>query len=329
LLRYHYRSRREIIEFSNKKYYKNQLKVLTPKDIFTQAALEFIHIDSSKTPKQAERNISIAEGEAILSSLKTNNYKSVGVITPFRNQAALLKDMLSNEGYGHIDVGTIHTFQGDEKDVIFLSCAITKHSHDKTFDWVKNNQELLNVATTRAKKKFILVADTKEIKKRSSITNDLYELTTYVMNNGKNVELTESNTTQYINGANFRNYNTKKEQEFIDTINHILTLNYKFVLKHKVRVASILDNFTDPVKYDYGLKSEFDLVIFKKINNLLIPLVVVELDGEEHYIDSDVRRRDELKEKICKDNNITLIRIHNDYSRRYMYIKEILLDVLK
>lgn len=329
LLRYHYRSRREIIEFSNKKYYKNQLKVLTPKDTFTQAALEFIHIDSSKTPKQAERNISIAEGEAILSSLKTNNYKSVGVITPFRNQAALLKDMLSNEGYGHIDVGTIHTFQGDEKDVIFLSCAITKHSHDKTFDWVKNNQELLNVATTRAKKKFILVADTKEIKKRSSITNDLYELTTYVMNNGKNVELTESNTTQYINGANFRNYNTKKEQEFIDTINHILTLNYKFVLKHKVRVASILDNFTDPVKYDYGLKSEFDLVIFKKINNLLIPLVVVELDGEEHYIDSDVRRRDELKEKICKDNNITLIRIHNDYSRRYMYIKEILLDVLK
>lgn len=236
---------------------------------------------------------------------------------------------MNDSGLSDVDVGTIHTFQGDEKDVIYLSSGITKNTLDKTFDWVKNNQELINVATTRAKKRLILAADFKEIKKRSKINNDFYELTNYVKNKGKEVQLTESFTTNFINGVNFKNYNTKKENEFFETINHLLTMGTKYMVKQKVRVASVLDRFTTPVKYDFGLKSEFDLVVFKKVNNLEIPALVVELDGDEHQTDPEVIKRDNIKEDICKDNNISIIHIKNDYSRRYMYIKDIFLTMLK
>lgn len=329
LLRYHYRSRKDIIEFSNQKYYKGQLKIQTDEDDSLPSALEVIKINSEKSKKNITRNVSTDEVSAIIASLKQEKSNSIGVITPFKNQSKLIEDALKEEGLNHVVVGTVHVLQGDEKDVIYLSTSITPHTLDKTFDWVKNNQELLNVATTRAKKKLVLVADINEINKRSKVKNDLYELTEYIQKNGKDVILTESEKTSFINGSNFRNYNTKKEQEFIDTINHILTMGNKFFLRQKVRVASILSAFISNKKYDYGLKSEFDLVIYKKLNNSEIPVLVVELDGDEHYHDPQVQKRDKLKEEICKDNNIKLIRIHNDYSRRYMYIKDILKEVLK
>jgi len=98
-------------------------------------------------------------------------------------------------------------------------------------------------------------------------------------------------------------------------------------MKEKVRISSILDDFTNPIKHDYGLKAEFDLVIFNKINNL--PILVVELNGREHQLNNKVIHRDKLKNEICKDNNINLIQIENDYSRRYYYIKNLLFEFLK
>jgi len=329
LLRYHYRSRKEIIEFSNKKYYKGQLKIETRTDDNLPPALEIINVDSQNSKSSDLRNISFMEVQAIVNRIKKETSNSIGVISPFRNQANIIEAQLKEEGLDNVTVGTVHVLQGDEKDVIYLSTSITPHTLDKTFDWVKNNEELINVATTRAKKRFVLVTDTKEIEKRSKITNDLSELVEYVKKNGKDVKLKESDKTGFINGANYKSYNSRKEQEFIDTINHILTLGNKFILKPKVRVASILDQFTSPIKNDYGLKAEFDLVIFKKVNTTQVPVLVIELDGEEHYHDPRVLKRDKLKEEICRDNHIKLLRIHNDYSRRYMYLKDILLDILK
>ena len=327
LLRYHYRSRKDIINFSNIKYYNNQLK-MPIEDKITTPALEFINVDTSKTTKQSEKNISTEEINAIINSIKSSENKNIGIITPFRNQAYLLKEILKENNLENIDIGTVHTFQGDEKDIIYFSSGITNQTFDKTYDWIKNNQELINVATTRAKKKFVLVTDYNEIEKRSKINNDFFELAKYVKNNGKEVILTASNNITFINGYNFKSFNSKKEMEFLETINHLLTLGDKYISRNKVRVASILDKFTSPTKYDYGLKAEFDLVIFKRINNLEIPVVAIEFDGEEHINDQSVIRRDKLKEQIAKDNGLKIIRISNDYSRRYIHIKEILLDLI-
>lgn len=327
LLSYHYRSHPDIINFSNRKYYKNQLK-LPLKDRFTANALEHINVDTSKIGKPVEKNISLLEVDAIIRDIKANNYKKVGVITPYRNQANVLKNALKQENLDHVTVGTVHTFQGDEKDIIYFSSGITSKTHEKSFDWVKNNQELINVATTRAKNKLVIVSDKKEIIKRSKDRNDFFELHEYVIKNGKEVKLSEVNKTYFVNGANFKSYDTKKELEFFETINHLISTADKYKLEPKVRIASLLDKYSNVKLYDYGLKSEFDLVIFRIVGQNQIPVVVIELDGNEHYENEKVIQRDKLKQQICDENNIKLIRIDNKYSRRYLHIKSLLADIL-
>ena len=147
--------------------------------------------------------------------------------------------------------------------------------------------------------------------------------------NGKDVALKESAQFSFINGANYKNYDTKKEKEFFDTINHLLTTADRYVLASKVRIQSILTKFETQIEYDYGLKGEFDLVIFKKLEHNQIPVVIIELDGQEHKDDEKVIRRDAIKQRICEANKVKLIRIDNQYSRRYLYIKDLLQDILK
>ncbi len=323
LLRYHYRCHKDIIDFSNRKYYNKKL-IIPEKAGFDKQALFFLPVNQGKISRSNEKNTAIAEVEMIIQDIKSRNGGSIGIITPFRNQAELLRERIKQENLSNVDVGTVHTFQGDEKDTIYMSSAITSKSSPKTFDWVKNNQELINVATTRAKKEFIMVGDFNEIKKRSRKTNDYFELAEYVRKNGKMVDLKEVQGDNYVNSSNYRQYNTKKEKELLETINHILSFGNKYVIGKQVKIADILNRFTAPELFDYGVKAVFDFVIYEKLKNDDIPRLVIELDGDEHLYDVSTIKRDKLKEKICKDNNINLIRIPNNYTRRYVFISDIL-----
>ncbi len=323
LLRYHYRCHKDIIDFSNRKYYNKKL-IIPEKTGLDQQALFFIPIDQRKVSRTNEKNTSFPEIEAIIDDIKKRSSESIGIITPFRNQADLIKDRVSQEGLSNVDVGTVHTFQGDEKDTIYMSSAITSKSSSKTFDWVKNNQELINVATTRAKKEFIMVGDFLELKKRSKKTNDYFELASYVKKNGKEIELTKVEGDNYVNSSNYRQYNTTKEKELLSTINHILSFGSKYIIGRQVKVSDILNKYTRSALFDYGVKSVFDFVIYEKIKSDDIPRLVIELDGDEHLYNEKTIKLDKMKEKICLDNHIKLIRIPNDYTRRYVYIKDLL-----
>ena len=128
LLRYHYRSRKDIIEFSNKKYYKGQLIIKTEEEPGLPSALELINIKSSHIHNPQIKNVARDEVAAILTSIKSEKSDSIGIITPFRNQAELIQEAISSEGLNNVVVGTVHVLQGDEKDIIYLSTAIGKHT---------------------------------------------------------------------------------------------------------------------------------------------------------------------------------------------------------
>ena len=53
----------------------------------------------------------------------------------------------------------------------------------------------------------------------------------------------------------------------------------------------------------------------------MLPIFTIELDGNEHTNDTKVIERDK---KICDEHNFQLIRVPNNYARRYNYAKEIL-----
>ncbi|HZJ89522.1 MAG TPA: AAA domain-containing protein [Bacilli bacterium] len=323
ILRYHYRSRKQIVEFSNRKYYGGKLKFMRTDE--SPKALTFIDIDNSPTNRPIDNNYNEKEIAAIIAHIKSNKAQNVGVITPFVNQAAYLKDSLVQAGLSNVEVGTVHKFQGDEKNVIYFSTSISKHTSDGAFEWVKDNDELINVALTRARDRFVLVTDYKDIKRRSDVNNNLIELLEYVKSNGLTVE----DLTTDEDFARRKHLKSKREEELLQTITQVLSMgNYRYQVETHVKVSSILDLYTTPEKFNYGLKAEFDFVIFKVVRNQKTPVLVIELDGPEHTAVKRRRYNDKLKEKICADNNIIIRRIPNDYSRRYLFVKEFLKSVL-
>ena len=324
LLRYHYRSHQNIIGYSSKKYYDDQLIIETKEKIINPDSLTLLDVKSEKNPR--DRNTSEYEIEAIIQTIKDQNIKNFGIISPFRNQAELIKKKFKENGinYNEDDIGTIHTFQGDEKDVIFITTAISEKTPDKTFDWVKDNRELLNVGATRAKNRLILTTDYDEIKKRSQESNDLFDLVEYVKTKGKNeikVNLDELYKKQVYG---YKNYNTKTEEEFLETITHYLTTTNNYYVKDKVKVSSIF-NRENTKDISYFLTSEFDFVIFEKGSNK--PILVFELDGLEHFTDEKVIERDLKKQQICKERGLILKRLPNHYARRYQYIKDAIKNI--
>jgi DNA replication ATP-dependent helicase Dna2 len=75
--------------------------------------------------------------------------ESIGVITPFRAQAAALRKMIGVPG---VTVDTVERFQGGERDIMILS-LVRAQSSEFVFD-----ERRFNVAITRARRKLVVVA---------------------------------------------------------------------------------------------------------------------------------------------------------------------------
>lgn len=138
LLRTHYRCGKKIIEFCNKKYYCGKLNIKSSDENSEKNQIVFREVNGNLDEANTSKNTSLAEADEIAQIVAKNEGKSVGVITPFANQAALLKKELPPD----ISVGTVHQFQGDEKDIIIFSPAITKHSRKGSFDWLNKTRSL-------------------------------------------------------------------------------------------------------------------------------------------------------------------------------------------
>lgn len=88
---------------------------------------------------------------------------SIGVITPYRGQATVLKDLLNehvNRSECQIQVNTIDGFQGQEKDIIYVSLVRSNDTQNIGF---LSDIRRMNVALTRAKKKLVVVGDSSTI----------------------------------------------------------------------------------------------------------------------------------------------------------------------
>ena len=173
-----------------------------------------IYYNVQNTYNPEYRNSYKEEAGEIAKIIKENGYKDVGIITPFVNQAVLINESLTKVGITDIKAGTIHTLQGSEKSVIIMSAALAPKTARKTMDWIKNNHELINVAVTRAKEKFIFVGNKEAIDKLSGDeNNDIKVLSDYVFKNGK-VEIPKSEKTISYDFSN----DSKNEKDFFDTI---------------------------------------------------------------------------------------------------------------
>ena len=102
------------------------------------------------------KNTCPGEVDQIIDYVRRNPNQKIGIITPFANQRTLITDELKREKLHGVSCGTVHAFQGDEKDVILFSLGISDSTRSQTNEWLKNKRELINVATSRARDAIVL-----------------------------------------------------------------------------------------------------------------------------------------------------------------------------
>lgn len=169
LLDEHFRSYAPIIDFSNKEFYGGRIRVMSQCN--DNKVLELVEVPDGKVDPDITRNM--PEVEAIMQRLQeiiqdderntSQDYEpvSVGIISPFRGQVELIKKAIAQifsdatVRKHKIEVGTAHTFQGDERDIIILSWAVANNSFNQSLTFLQI-PNLFNVAITRARKKQII-----------------------------------------------------------------------------------------------------------------------------------------------------------------------------
>lgn len=322
LLHNHYRCHKKIIDFNNKKYYNSKLKIRTQ----SQETNPLVYIDVQGS-QGIEKNTAPEETMAIIDYALVNKDKTIGVITPFVNQKRMIEDAILKKGLTNISCGTVHAFQGDEKDVVLFSTAITDQTNVGTYGWLKNNKELLNVATSRAKDKLIVLSNSKNLARLHQVgsNDDLFELIQYVRSNGE-VQVTQKKANSRALGV--KPFSTETEEAFLQNLSHALENIWLSQSKYKIyKEVAISHVFQDNLNYsDLFYSGRFDFVVYEVVQNQEIPILAIELDGKEHFDNEIVMNRDRKKNEICKAHNLQIIRVENSYARRYNHIKEILIN---
>ena len=174
LLDEHFRSLPPIIGYSNKEFYGGRIRVMRRNDNSSKV-LEAVVVPDGKVDMDATRNL--PEIEALVKRLHEiviedergvnkganpwgDKPVSIGIISPFRAQVEQLKISVSKVLSEHmmekhqIEIGTAHTFQGDERDIMLISWAYANNSYPQSLVFLQK-PNLFNVAITRARYKTI------------------------------------------------------------------------------------------------------------------------------------------------------------------------------
>lgn len=258
MLNEHFRSKKEIISFSNSHFYRDKLRIRT----------DYLNLNSWKDDSpfswidikgvyQAERfKLFVPEEvaecrEVLLDLVNSENIKSIGIISPFRLQVEKLREACQPivgkyEKEKDIVIDTITRFQGDEKDVIIFSLAVSNPIKLPNGRLVNNNEyfytgngNLINVGLTRAKSNLIIVGNKEYCK--SSECNLLRRLSEYH----------EQKTT-----VNRHTPETNEEQILVTALNN--------------------EGFQPQCQYDF-FAYRMDMALFENGKRLCI-----EVDGSQH-----------------------------------------------
>lgn len=157
----HFRSRPAIIGFSNQEFYSGKLAIMTghrETDHREEPPLSVFQMQGNREVS----GVNEAEVAAIFAQLEELTRPdapplSIGILSPFRAQveAILRRVEKMPEVTRLLDrhkllVGTAHSFQGEERDIMLLSFALDADSPAASFRFLEK-EDVFNVAITRAR----------------------------------------------------------------------------------------------------------------------------------------------------------------------------------
>lgn len=178
LLQEQYRMHSDIMGYSSQVFYQNKLQAHTSVAnhlMFSgDISLNFIDTAGCGFDEKLEGASSTNPDEALflmkhltdyVDALKAggvlNEFPSIAIISPYKEQINVLKDLLINspaltQHADKISVNTIDSFQGQERDVVYIS--MTRSNTEGSIGFLSDIRRM-NVAMTRARKKLVIIGD--------------------------------------------------------------------------------------------------------------------------------------------------------------------------
>jgi superfamily I DNA and/or RNA helicase len=174
LLNRQYRMNQQIMAFSNQWFYQGRLQAhetVSDWSLGDEPVVEFIDTaglgweevqnpETQSLTNPEEARLLWKRIVALSDSLQNRNV-SIGLISPYRGQVGeLLEQFEENKELLNsnikIEVQTIDSYQGQERDAIYVSLV---RSNDRNEIGFLQDYRRMNVAMTRARKKLVLIGD--------------------------------------------------------------------------------------------------------------------------------------------------------------------------
>lgn len=196
-LREHFRSFDEIVNISNELAYGGQLRPLRGNSPGTFApVLGYVNINNGKAVRRGDSWINTEEAalaagwiykfrKELLSHYKGKSLDEIiAVITPFKPQAKIIRERLDKYGLKSVEAGTVHTFQGGEKDIIIFSSVYDDPGAGLFM--LNDTVNLINVAISRARDSFLFFGKTEILTNPGRGTQVLQK---HIIGKGQNIPL--------------------------------------------------------------------------------------------------------------------------------------------
>ena len=204
MLNYQHRMHPNIGEFVSSSFYDGKVKMgskthLNRLDFPSPFDKEVVFFDTSNSKNPFEQNDGFSAmnnteaetiSEIILPKLFDNevNPSNIAIIAPYKSQVANIKNHINRSSckFKNIDVSTLDSFQGKEYDIIIFS--FTRSSDHSKVPGINGKPKFskvgflddarrLNVAFSRAKKKLILIGNSKTLTDKRSHYDRIFDYT--------------------------------------------------------------------------------------------------------------------------------------------------------
>jgi superfamily I DNA and/or RNA helicase len=314
LLKEHYRCHPTIIGFCNKKYYNNNLVIMTIGDNHP-----FRIIETNISGGRDNHNQRQIDETDLYIRENYSDYTKVGVIAPYRNHANRLQKQLPKG----TEADTIHKFQGREKDVIIFNTV-----RDKIEAFI-DNPNLINVAVSRAVKEFIVVKPKSMELPHGTNIGDMIRYIYYTTDpketiiRGRICSVFDLLYKEYNHiFISFLSSNKEIKGSAAEIIIHkllsenILSNNARFSsidMVREYRLRDLIRDFQPFAKDEIRFirsNSRIDFLLYNKVDKT--PVLAIEVDGVSFHDNILQKERDNKKNHILKIIDLPLLRLSTD-----------------
>lgn len=328
MLKEHYRCHPKIIGFCNSRFYGGNLEIMSSHADGDSALLEVTTVEGNHATVNNTNEREAEEVIRIIKDLESDDITDIGIISPYSNQADKISKLLQNKSYPS---ATVHKFQGRENDVIIFSTV--KNSNTPFIE----DPNLLNVAVSRAKKRFVLVRTGNDIEE-----GNLKALSEYIAYHGTH----RQGEIRSIFDILYKQY-TDERKAFIQNrklISEYVSENRMFQLLEEVTATPEGDHLQILFEYPMreliktleGLSEEekaYAQRSWTHVDFLLVnrttrqPVLAIEVDGYGPHSQEERRLKDGWKDHILEVNGIEYIRFSTKGSEEKERVINKLLDI--